>query len=107
MNNKLRAAAVIAAAFLAVAFLVPAPKSVPLTERYPGPWRTDFSRDIAIALGKNQALGCVQFQYRESRLDPGEYLVYCNDRGMWRSYLVWIPSQKITGPHMIDASIPP
>lgn len=81
---------------------------VPLQDRYPGPWKDDPNLSISKALAQNSVRGCGEFKYRESRLNRGEYLVYCTrDGSNWTAYLVWTSIAKITGPHQISASIPP
>lgn len=81
---------------------------IPLQERYPGPWKDDFNGSISKALAQNSVRGCGEFKYRESRMNRGEYLVYCTrDGSNWIAYLVWTSSKKVTGPHQVSAAIPP
>lgn len=81
---------------------------IPLQERYPGPWRDDFNASISKALAQNSVRGCGEFKYRESKMNRGEYLVYCTrDGSNWVAYLVWASIKKVTGPHQVSAAIPP
>jgi hypothetical protein len=79
---------------------------VPVDKRYPGPWREDFHRGITQTLVTNQISGCGQYKYRESALDPSEYVVYCTSDGkFWTAYLIWPKIGKLMGPYAPDASL--
>lgn len=81
-------------------------RDIPLSERYPGPWREDFNMGITKALASKEVRGCGQYKYRESRNDRGEYLVYCTrDGNNWTAYLVWENTGDVTGPHTSDLSL--
>lgn len=81
-------------------------RDIPLSERYPGPWREDFNLGITKALASKDIRGCGQYKYRESRNDKGEYLVHCTrDGNNWTAYLVWANTGSVTGPHAPDISL--
>jgi hypothetical protein len=55
---------------------------MPLSERYPGPWREDVNIGITKALAAKKIRDCGQYKYRESSVNTGEYLVYCTRDGV-------------------------
>lgn len=87
--------------------IIPSPSHAQsLAERYESTWRTDFHTGITQALIANNVRGCGEYQYRESRTDKGEYLVYYTQEGKtWTAYLVWASIKKILGPYPPDPSI--
>ena len=77
-----------------------------LSERYPGPWRTNFNIGISRALAKNIILGCDEYIYRPSSKDHDEYLVRCTRDGFnWSSYIVWVGIDEVMGPYKPDSSL--
>lgn len=67
---------------------------------YPGPWEESFHSGLTGALIDSEIKECGQYKYRHSSEYSGEYLVWCTSDGKnWREYLVWLPSEKVTGPH--------
>ena len=72
---------------------------IPISQRYPGPWRSDFNKDITHALAKNNILGCGEYKHRESSVNSGEFLVLCSNDGLTlNGYLVWPRIGSVTGP---------
>lgn len=81
-------------------------RDLPLSERYPAPWREDFNVGITKAIASKGISGCGQYKYRESSTDKGEYLVHCaHDGNNWNAYLVWANTGSVTGPHAPDLSL--
>lgn len=73
----------------------PAPLSK--AEEYPGAWETVTPAIYrAIYIGGHR---CVEGYMRTSVKNEGEHLVYCHEQaGVWTSYLVWSPSDRVLGP---------
>lgn len=79
---------------------------LPLSERYPGPWKEDFNVDITKALVAKGIKECGEYKYRPSALDRDEYLVHCTRDGKrWSAYLVWPKIKEIMGPYAPDPSV--
>jgi hypothetical protein len=73
--------------------------TAPMSVQYPGPWREEFNRDIAVTLAKNKIAGCGQFKFRSAAQSANEYLVYCTrDGANWIGYLVYKASGTVNGP---------
>jgi hypothetical protein len=80
--------------------------TVPVTQRYPGPWREETIPAITIALVANHVQGCGDLRWRASVSDRGEYLVICSADGEnWTAYIVWISSKRVQGPFQPDSSL--
>jgi len=83
----------------------PAPE-IPLSERYPGPWREEFHVGITKALASKAIRGCGQYKYRESSKDRGEFLVHCTGDGkFWTAYFVWPNTEGVMGPYQPDPTL--
>ncbi len=79
-----------------------ATQDLPLAERYPGPWTSDYSLEISKALVQNDVRGCGIYKYRKSAINNGEYLVYCSpdpEGKTWTAYMIWVPLNKLMGPY--------
>lgn len=81
-------------------------KELSISERYPAPWIEDFNKDLTIALTQSKVTDCGQYKYRKSSIDKNEYLVYCTKDGKkWNSYIVWVGTNKVMGPHEPDPEL--
>ena len=72
-----------------------------MEKQYPGPWRVNTHPDIAAALAKANAAGCLKFRYRQRTGGrSGEFLVQCSKDGAdWISqYFVWLATGTVRGP---------
>ncbi|WP_092000074.1 hypothetical protein [Polaromonas sp. OV174] len=79
---------------------------MPMAQRYPGPWMSDFNLQITQALVKHGATGCGEFKYRESSMNRGEFLVHCTRDGVnSTAYLVWAGTGSVTGPHQVATGL--
>jgi hypothetical protein len=102
MNHRLHFAAVVILATLCGC----EQRDIPLSERYPGPWREEFHAGITKALASKSIGGCGQYKHRESSKDRNEFLVYCTgDGSLWTAYLVWPNTGGVVGPNAPDPAL--
>jgi len=81
-------------------------EDIPLADRYPAPWRTDFDLGISRAFVANNIRDCGEYRFRSSSVNSGEYLVRCTrDGANWSSYLVWVNLERVQGPFRPDSSL--
>lgn len=81
-------------------------EKIPLSTRYPKPWRENFNLEITRSLSNKNIRGCGQYKFRESSKDKGEYLVYCSRDGRnWLAYIVWPNINNVMGPYPTDSSL--
>lgn len=81
-------------------------REIPLSERYPAPWREDFHVGITKALALKAIRGCGQYKYRESSKDQNEFLVHCTGDGKsWTAYFVWPATEGVMGPYQPDPTL--
>lgn len=69
-------------------------------------WHDDMNAGISQALAANGVSGCGQYKYKKGLKFSGEFAVYCTrDGSNWSLYLVWVPSNKVQGPHAAELSL--
>jgi hypothetical protein len=66
------------------------------SEQFPGPW-LEVTQEIRDVLALNKVSACSQAARRESSRNPGEYLLY-SDEKLWTSWRVRPAARTVRGP---------